>query len=398
FAIHSSALAAPPGQTNLLANGSLDSFDGSGLAHSWSRWWEDTPNPNDGTFNYAYKPDWGPETNPALMQSGGSQHVGLSWNPWHAGIRQTITVPPGARLRVTAYGRTFASTPDFPNPSDTSVASRMQIGVDPAGGAEWWSGNVQWSGAASPHDAWVPFSLDVTAGASGSVTIYLSANYKGASRYHLDVWWDNVSAVVIDSAPAPTATNPPALTAQPAAPAQPTATPLAVVSQPGATPAPSTAEPTGVQLNAPTAQPISTTGMVCVTFYEDANGNGARDGGEGLISGGEIRIIESRLSYLTDGVSEPHCFGSVPVGAQTVAVKLPSGYLPTTGNIIKLNVEPGAQLSADFGARSSGVSQPSAAAEVGDDFLPMAVFIGIVVTALLVIAGVFVFLALRRAG
>jgi hypothetical protein len=49
-------------QANLLANGDLDSIDGSGLANSWSRWWEEIPKPTDGTYNYAAKPDWGPET------------------------------------------------------------------------------------------------------------------------------------------------------------------------------------------------------------------------------------------------------------------------------------------------------------------------------------------------
>ena len=38
------------------------------------------------------------------------------------------------------------------------------------------------------------FNLDVTTGAAGKVTLFLSANFSGDSRYHLDVWWDNATA------------------------------------------------------------------------------------------------------------------------------------------------------------------------------------------------------------
>jgi len=367
IAVFLSALLAPlpaSAQTELVANGGFESFDGPGLATSWNRWWEEIPNPGDGTLNYAFKPDWSPESNPALVHSGGqSQHIGTAWNPWHAGVFQTIPAPPGARIRITAYGRVFASTPDFPNPSDGAVQARMQIGADPDGGTQWWAGTVQWSGMGSPHDTWQPFTLEVTAGASGRVTIFLSANYKGDSRYHLDVWWDSVSAQLLDTPPTPTATPNPAPT-QPSV--QPTTQPSPTVPVAAATESQPIPTSTGVQLNAPTAPTEAptqaTTGAACVTVFEDVNSNGQFDSGEGSITGAQVRITDANggtQTFTTDGASEPHCFNDLPLGAYKISVSLPAGYNPTTGNLMTVNLNPGDRTITSFGAQSTRVNQPA---------------------------------------
>ncbi len=346
-------------QTELVANGGFESFDGSGLAVSWSRWWEEIPNPGDGSLNYAGKPDWGPESNPALVQSGGqSQHIGAPWNPWHAGVFQTLSATPGARIRITAYGRAFAASNDFPNPSDGAVQARMQVGADPNGGTEWWAGAVQWSGMANPHDTWQPFSLEITVGESGRVTIFLSANYKGDSRFHLDVWWDSVSAVVVESGPTPTETPAATTAAQPATPV-PTAPSAAAATQPAPTaePSPTPAPAAATEIATSTA----TTGSVCATLYEDVNGNGKLDGGEKLIAGGQISVAGAvvDLTHSTDGLAESHCFDNLPVGAYTVSVSLPAGYAPTTGNLFTVNVQPAGRAAVQFGAQSSRLAGPA---------------------------------------
>jgi LysM repeat protein len=211
------AVAAPPAQANLLANGGLDSFSGSGVATSWDPWWETIPNPGTGSLNYAAKPEFIAESNPVFTLGGSSQHIGQSWDPWHAGIRQTVSVPPGTTVHFTASGRVFASTEHYPHASDPAVASRMQIGAEPNGSIDWASGTVQWSGQANPHDTWVTFSLDATAGASGKITLFLSNNFMGDSRLHLDAWWDNASAVVVGAQP----TSPPGATNAPPQPTSP---------------------------------------------------------------------------------------------------------------------------------------------------------------------------------
>ena len=228
------AVAAPPAQANLVSNGGMESFGSNGLATGWDPWWQTIPNPGNGSLNYATPPNFVAEPNTALVHSGGqSQHIGHEWDPWFGGVRQTIVVAPGSVVRITAYGRVRASTDAFPAPSDTAVQSRMQVGAEPNGSIDWAAASVVWGGQGNPHDTWQAFSLDVTAGAAGKITIFLSTNYKGDSRYHLDAWWDDVSATVIStsapqntsaapqntsSAPqntssAPQATNPPPVSA-----------------------------------------------------------------------------------------------------------------------------------------------------------------------------------------
>ncbi len=381
-------------QANLLANGELDSFDETGLAVGWSRWWEEAPKPDDGSLNYAYKPDWWSETNPALVQSGtGSQHIGTSWNPWHAGIFQRLNVPPGARLRITAYGRVFASTPDFPNPSDTAVQSRMQIGADPNGGTDWWAGSVQWSGLGNPHDTWQQFSTEVTTGPNGKVTIFLSANYRGDSRLHLDAWWDNVSAVVVDVAPTPIPTSPAAPTSAASAPTRPPTQPAPTL--PAATAAP-VIDSSPTATNPPAATPVASAGgALCVSLFEDANGNGTQDGGERLIAGGQIQVVAANATaatYTTDGVNEPHCLTDLPAGAYSASVAAPAGYSPTTGNKVTLIVQPGEQANAAFGAQSNRISPTEAPAAAPQDESPG------LFTAFVIAAGAFLVVMLGVAG
>jgi hypothetical protein len=198
-------------QTNLVNNGSFESFQSNGTATAWDGWWETISNPGNGSLNYAAVPTFIQESNHVFVEAGSlSQHVGHSWDPWHGGIRQTIAVPAGSTVHITAYGRLFASTPDYPAPSDKAVQGHMQIGAEPNGSIDWSSGSVVWGGSNSPHDTWAQFNLDVTAGGAGKITIFLSANFIGQSRYHLDTWWDNVSAVVTGNgqpAPAPTSSG-----------------------------------------------------------------------------------------------------------------------------------------------------------------------------------------------
>src|SRR5947209_2456642 len=300
-----SVTAAPLAQANLLSNGNMESFAGNGVATGWDPWWQTIANPGNGSLNYAAVPSWIQESNKIFVQSGGlSQHIGHSWDPWHAGIRQTISVPPGSTVRITAYGRAFASTPDYPAPSDKAVQARMQIGAEPNGSIDWAAGTVKWGGQASPHDTWALFTLDVTAGAAGKITVFLSANYVGDSRYHLDTWWDNASATVTDAGtgpgPAPTSgggntqpTNPPP---------DATATGAAPAGSPAATSLPGT---DATQIAQVTGTPLGT-GTVCALLWNDKNGDGVRDATESLLAGGQLAVVEISTgkpvqAYTTDG-------------------------------------------------------------------------------------------------
>jgi uncharacterized protein (DUF2141 family) len=396
------SLSAQPAsaQTELVTNGSLDSFDGSGLASGWNRWWEETPNPNNGSLDYAGKPDWSPESNPALTLGGQSQHIGTTWNPWHAGIFQTVTASPGTQIRITASGRAYASNDNFPTPSDSTDSARMQIGADPNGGTEWYSGNVQWSGQGNPHDTWQTFSLDVTVGASGKVTIFLSANYKSNSRLHQDVWWENVSAQVLNTAPTPTLTSAPATAAPASSVANPTPTtepptPSSAVTE--TQPAPTAESPTATT-EPPTLEPTQDTrpGTACITVFEDTNGNGTQDANE-------TTLTNSTLTLNSNSSPAPHCFDNLAPGEYSVSATLPPGYFATTGNTLAFTISGGQQLNLQIGAQSSRIAQPSVEAtatpmQASDSTSTILIVAGFVVFLLLAIGGAagFMFLRTRR--
>ena len=364
-----SAAAAPLSQTNLIQNGGMETFGSAGVANGWIPWWEEVPNPGTGSLDYVLKPEWAAEYNSAFVHGGSaSQHIGRRWDPWHAGIRQTITVAAGSKVRFTAYGRVFASTPDYPNPSDANVQSRMRIGADPNGGIDWASGSVVWSAMANPHNSWAPFTLEVTAGAAGKITLFLEINYRNDSRYHLDAWWDDVSAVVISegaavtsSAPtSPPPTQPPVQLPPFVMPTPDASGTVIYIVQPGdslwriaanagltldelkamngltsniispgqrlilktgAAPAEPTAslpaeETTAVATAAenatslapaeatPTATAIVGVGAVCAMMYIDANGNARRESSEGLLAGGQLSVMDTNNMPLQTHITD----------------------------------------------------------------------------------------------
>jgi LysM repeat protein len=325
---------APAAQANLVGNADLEAFQGNGTATNWEAWWEATNNPGNGSLNYAFKPDFAPENNPVFVRSGGgSQHIGRSWDPWHAGIRQTITVAPGATVRITAFARAFASTPDYPAPSDSAVQARMQIGAEPNGSIEWYANTVKWSGMANPHDTWTQLSLDVTAGAAGKITIFLSADYRGDSRYHLDAWWDNVSATVISSVPA---TNPPAATSSGPANTQP----------PG--PAPTTAPSASSRTATPNAD-----GQIIYVVQ-------ANDTLWGIAAVHGITVDELRaLNGLTSDF--------ISVG-QSLIIRQGTGTVPTATTEAGATSDPAATAAAT----TEGLEPTAAATEPGAENTPIA--------------------------
>jgi LysM repeat protein len=214
----STGLAAPARQDNLLVNPGFEQpYEDGKQANGWGRWFEDTGK-KDGTLDYAVNPTFSAEVNPALVRNGStSQHVGNQYDPWHAGVLQSVKVTPGARLRFCAHGRLFANNEDFEKaPSIPSLNGNMQVGIFPDGTVTWDNGGIVWSAAINPHDTWQQVCVDATAGPSGQVTVFTSSNYRGSSAFHLEAWWDDASLTAITSAPATT----PAQLGTPAPPAQ----------------------------------------------------------------------------------------------------------------------------------------------------------------------------------
>jgi len=468
------AAAAPLAQANLVVNpGCEDGTYGDVAAiKNWDPWWETSGAKGDPNFNYTLKPHYAYEYSAAAPQwvhSGNfACHVYNNWDPWHAGIRQTVVVSPGSRVRATAWGLAFAGPADSNSQtvSESSVNANMQMGIDPNGNIDPFSSAVQWGGTQSPHGAYQLLTLEATAGAAGKITLFLSASYRGLSRGRLDSFWDDMSVAVIaadsgqptpggPSGPAPT--NPPLLltpftlstpgpdgnivyVVQPndtlwriaaiagltveqlkamngltsdivsigqrliigqATQAAPTLAPQPTIDPNAATATP--ALPAGAATATP-AQVAAGAGTVCALLYEDTNGNGRRDDGEGLLTGGQLMVVETSTgqpvqAHTTTGAEEkPHCFENLPAGQYTVSAASPTGYNSTRANSTTLDVTAGSLSNMEFGAqRGSGGASENPAATTGDNpRLRTALFGAAGIMFLLLAAGVAGFLILRR--
>jgi len=158
------------------------------------------------------------------------------------------------------------------------------------------------------------------------------------------------------------------------------------------------AQPTLAFQPTPTPTPVAQTGTgnICVSFFDDINGNASQDPGEGLVAGGKISIARSDGtqvgSYTTDGVDEPYCFQQLASGDYNVAAAAPQGYNPTSSMNTPLHLEPGAQAYVAFAVQPSQNSTTSS-----NDSGSSSIFLGLIGLALLASAGVLTaFLARQR--
>jgi len=197
-------------QQNLLSNPGFESPYDSGVANSWSKWYEDSGDlcstKPDG-WNFVCKPEWSEEgdySNLGLSRGGTSQHVGVQYITWHGGVYQNVSAPAGSRVRFSVWGYSRASNDQPPAASfNGSWVPRMQVGIDPEGRGQWNTG-VSWSGEVNVNDSWQQLSVEATVGASGKVSVFVSTQFRNAMPLaHMDTWWDEASLVVLEP-PTPT--------------------------------------------------------------------------------------------------------------------------------------------------------------------------------------------------
>ena len=189
-------ISQPPiTSTAVLINGG---FEGGLLG--WTPWFENTGKPaNAESLDYAVPPAFSVERNPLLVYAGeASLHIGRMCDPWHAGLKQIARVTPNARVRFCAVGRVYASNRDFGRDASwAALNGHLQVGLA-VGDQDWTSTAVIWSEPINPHDEWREVCAEAEADASGQITVFTSANFRGVAAKHLDVWWD--AARLIDTA------------------------------------------------------------------------------------------------------------------------------------------------------------------------------------------------------
>ena len=333
---------------------------------------------------------------------------------------------------------------EFPETYKSSgqTSMHMKVGIDPCGGEDPWSPNIVWSSEHDTYDQYGYYEVRATAQCD-KVTVFTHSMPEKAMK-HNDVYVDDAELVVIDgtgvasaapvqalptnaapqsasssvvnAAPAPTALPRPNGAIVHVVKAGDTVFGLAlqynvpmeqilqlngltkdsfirvgqelVIAAPATTntPAPESAapQPTLTPTPAQIAQAMKeiTTGktQLCVSAFNDVNGDGLFTKNEGLLKDTIFKINSDDgallASYTSDGVSEPHCFTRLAPGSYLVTIEPAAGALPTSDRRWNVPLEQGTTIRLNFG------SQPGRAAVASTDGSTPGAAIGLLFVAL----------------
>ncbi|HUN23258.1 MAG TPA: SdrD B-like domain-containing protein [Anaerolineales bacterium] len=130
-------------------------------------------------------------------------------------------------------------------------------------------------------------------------------------------------------------------------------------AQPTAEPPTATPEPTQIPPTVAPTQALAGTGEICVTFFEDLNGNGLQEDSELPQTDAVVSLLDFASgaqisSYTTNGVTEPYCFSDLALGTYRVVITTPAGYTPTTGLDLEVPISAGGSASLKFGGQKTG--------------------------------------------
>jgi hypothetical protein len=123
---------------------------------------------------------------------------------------------------------------------------------------------------------------------------------------------------------------------------------------------PTHAEPTLAFLPSATPSPLPVTGKgtICVSFFNDINGNGSQNTDtEELVPGGQVSVAladgtEVGNHTINDATQE-YCFVDIPAGQYRIAAAAPKNYNPTGEMNKSLTLEPGATAKISFAVQTN---------------------------------------------
>jgi LysM repeat protein len=191
------------GSGNLLINGSFEPpYAGQGASTRTV--------PNGWTLVVAAgAPDAFPHNDPVQVLDGT-----VSWNlkqgyaVFNAFAYQRVGgLKAGDNVRAVAYGWVYtcnntATSCIIANApyrqSDPAAGAQLRIGIDPTGGTDPGSANIQWSATTAPYDQWAEMSVIVKSSGEG-VTMFLHMTQTTPLAIN-NVYWDKASLVLTDAA------------------------------------------------------------------------------------------------------------------------------------------------------------------------------------------------------
>jgi hypothetical protein len=107
----------------------------------------------------------------------------------------------------------------------------------------------------------------------------------------------------------------------------------------------------------PSPLPVTGKGTICVSFFNDINGDGSQREGEDLVAGGQVSVALSDGTeignYTIDDPTQEHCFVDIPAGKYNIAAAAPKNYNPTGEMNKSLTLEPGATAKISFAVQGS---------------------------------------------
>ncbi len=363
---------------------------------SWNGWYTTSPR-NENWQNRIPNGTGRNNDGMGFVRTGNrSMELSRAFATFTAAVYQTVDVPAGATLRVSAW---------YVMDISENSSSQARVGIHPGGGTNPFDSAVVWSswGGNQPVTAgWRQLSASAAA-TGGQVTVFLYTTQTVPTERN-GVYWDDAELVITQAAPpssgqpAQPATQapPPASGGQPIVP-NPPATAVTVVPvqanpdgsivhrvNPGETtsviaraygvplntllelnpslgdgslirpgqlitirPSPASAPPATqrppVTLTpaptevafVPESQQTTPMTAICVGMYEDANRNSLRDFGESNIAEGTLTLERDGQPvavYQTDGNPQAHCFEDLEPGTYTIMANPPPGYTLVGGS------------------------------------------------------------------
>ncbi len=195
-------------------NWTRETFNGAAYGEiftpeGWVTWWQEgeykRPEckvvPNEHPFN----------AEPKRIYSG--YYAGMCFTFYgkqNAGYYQVVrNLPAGAKVQASIYAHAWASSEDEPYSSGDPFSFGFQIGIDPNGGTDPFSGNIVWSGLVPHYDEFgLVGPVQATVGPEGVATVFTRAYAKWPLK-HNDAYWDHASLVLLTPGQTPTPTQPP---------------------------------------------------------------------------------------------------------------------------------------------------------------------------------------------
>ena len=187
------------------------------MGDGWDLWYDndqscppyepDCSNPD----SYNRRPEYKRETDTQRVRSGdNAQKLFTTYGTHTAGFYQNTRVPPESWVRFSIWVWVWSSDENDSEFSFSPGEYGVQVGIDPSGGTDWRSADIQWSVPITRPDQWLHLTVDAYT-ASGQVSVWTG----GAQLWpvhHNDSYWDDAILEVLPKAPAATATPSPTAT------------------------------------------------------------------------------------------------------------------------------------------------------------------------------------------